>query len=222
MRELNLDTQKQNFWTEAIVKEKTVRLDWLVKHEKNTYDELKQSVCSENYEAEAQPKDIKPANPSRRFGNCPPDSKNFLQEISCIGSSIESTSSELIGKNVDKFDKNDERFPKKGQSSRAEVIDVTRDEDEEIAQISEMKPVDKNTRKLLYDGFSKEGKGRYQYLQSRTINAKPEEKYDYPHISQWEYGWKQDEQVTLKPPKHGRSRVVRDTFFRTRGVFGPQ
>jgi len=85
-----------------------------------------------------------------------------------------------------------------------------------------MRPVDASTRKLLFDGFSKEGKGRYQYLKARTETEKPEQKYDFAHVSQWEYGWRQADQVRMKPPKFGRTRVVRDTFMRTRGVFSPE
>ena len=167
MRELNLDTQRQNFWRDAIIKETSVRLDWLSKHEKDTYHELKTQALEANKDANEN-------------------------EIS---------------------DKNSAASQNDSETSKPDF--ETRNDEEKMKQ---MRPVDSNTRRLLYDGFSKEGKGRYQYLQSRTINNKPEQKYDYPHISQWEYGWKQDEQVELRPPMHGRNRVVRDTFFRTRGI----
>ena len=55
MRELNLVTERQNFWTEAIVKEKTVRLNWLSKHDKNAYNELK-IQAAENRQEIKEPK----------------------------------------------------------------------------------------------------------------------------------------------------------------------
>lgn len=241
MRELNLDTQRQNFWTEAIVKEKTVRLDWLTKHDRDTYTDLKNQVLSEfptDTNTNCAPKKSTGATVGRRRANIPTDSKNFLQEISCIGSSIEGVSSEAIGVGSATAGQNfgEERFARENKLDNRKLNltvtipthdDRVRDILEGEAPIkeptpeqglSEMRAVDPATRKLLYEGFSKEGKGRYEYLQTRTITKKPEEKYDYPHISQWEYGWRQDEQVELRPPKHGRSRVVRDTFYRTRGV----
>ena len=51
MRELNLDTQRQNFWRDAIIKETSVRLDWLSKHEKDTYHELKTQALEANKDA---------------------------------------------------------------------------------------------------------------------------------------------------------------------------
>lgn len=74
------------------------------------------------------------------------------------------------------------------------------------------------TNSLLYDGFTKEGKGRYQYLHARTYK-KPEQKYDYPLTSSWEYGWRLGDVVKeFRAPQFGRSRIVRDTFFRRNGI----
>ena len=247
MRELNLDTQRQNFWTEAIIKEKTVRLDWLTKYERQTYDSLKKQVIN-NLEESQDETPVAPKNPSsnsktagRRKANVPKGCQNFLQEVSTIGSSIEGTSSDVIGQRAMEIPNNEQRHVKsnfnndklnmtlvvptsddhlQGPNEASEEQNSNQEQEQDLVNV--MKPVESSTRKMLYDGFSKEGKGRYQYLQKRTIENKPEQKYDYPHISQWEYGWKQDEQVELRPPRHGRSRVVKDTFFRTRGVFGPQ
>lgn len=71
---------------------------------------------------------------------------------------------------------------------------------------------------MLYNGFTKEGRGRYQYLQARTFK-KPEEKYEYPLTTSWEYGWRLDDVVKeFRAPQFGRSRIVRDTFFRRNGI----
>ncbi|KAL1780753.1 filamin-B isoform 4 [Sigmodon hispidus] len=54
------------------------------------------------------------------------------------------------------------------------------------------------TRKLLFQGISHEGQGRALYLkeQNRLI---PEEKYKYPIVSSWEYGWHVGKTITFLP-----------------------
>lgn len=52
-----------------------------------------------------------------------------------------------------------------------------------------MRPVTPNTKDTLYKGFSKEGKGRQLYLQRRVLKG-PDEKFDYPILSSWDYGWR--------------------------------
>ena len=68
------------------------------------------------------------------------------------------------------------------------------------------------TKDKLYDGFTKEEKGRYQYLKERK-NVIPEQKYSFPILSSWEYGWKLDEQFKLQRPKHARTRMIQDSFY---------
>ena len=85
-----------------------------------------------------------------------------------------------------------------------------------------MYPVkDDETKSLLYDGFTKEGKGRYQYLRRRYQTAIPEEKYQFPLLSSWEYGWRLGDVINkdeIKKPDHGRTRIVNDTFYSRCGV----
>lgn len=83
----------------------------------------------------------------------------------------------------------------------------------------DMNPVDGPTKDKLYEGLSKEGKGRYSYLQTRK-DLSPEEKYNLPLVSSWEYGWRLNDVIkieALKNPIHGRSRVIHDTFYRRNG-----
>ncbi|XP_075711224.1 protein SPMIP1 isoform X2 [Rhinoderma darwinii] len=54
---------------------------------------------------------------------------------------------------------------------------------------SQMKPVSPGTRSLLYQGTSKEEKGRHRYLKARNILG-PEEKYCFPVTTSWDYGWR--------------------------------
>lgn len=87
------------------------------------------------------------------------------------------------------------------------------------ALLVEMRAVTPAVRKQLYKGFSKEGTGRYAYLQVRKLK-KPEDKYDFPITSSWDYGWRLDDVVKeFHAPKFGRSRIVKDSFYRTNGIF---
>lgn len=85
--------------------------------------------------------------------------------------------------------------------------------------LSDMKPPQPAQVKLLFDGFTKEEKGRYQYMKSRK-SENPEEKYEYPLLSSFEYGWKLKEVApAYKTPSNGRSKIVEDSFYRRNGVF---
>ncbi|XP_072327337.1 protein SPMIP1-like [Scyliorhinus torazame] len=84
--------------------------------------------------------------------------------------------------------------------------------------LSDMRPVTPEVRALLYDGFSKEEKGRYQYLKARTKKG-PSEKYEFAITSAWEYGWKLDDDADYKKPSFGRSAKVETTFYRRNGIF---
>lgn len=85
---------------------------------------------------------------------------------------------------------------------------------------AEMRPVTPNTKTKLYDGFTKEGKGRYQYLSSR-YEKNPEEKFSFPLLSSWEYGWRLGDVIKkeeIKKPVNGRTRIVADTFYTRTGI----
>ncbi|XP_075241911.1 protein SPMIP1-like [Convolutriloba macropyga] len=81
----------------------------------------------------------------------------------------------------------------------------------------EMYPVTPATHAQLYDGFSKEGKGRSLYLTTRKSKG-PEAKFPYPVTEAQEVGWRMEERETFGKPKHGRSQTIR-TFYRENGVF---
>ena len=90
----------------------------------------------------------------------------------------------------------------------------------DTAKIVEMRPVSARTRNLLYKGFSALGEGRYAYLQERK-QKKPEMKYDFPITSGWEYGWNITDTMkrsSTKAAEFGRTRIVRDSFYRRNGV----
>lgn len=109
--------------------------------------------------------------------------------------------------------------PRKSGLSRL-VNEVSNENLNDSIRVSEMRPVTPITRKLLYKGFSAVGEGRYQYLQRRK-QKKPEQKYEFPITSGWEYGWKIANSMknsTTRPAEFGRTRIVKDSFYRTNGV----
>jgi len=96
------------------------------------------------------------------------------------------------------------------------------DDGERILQqlTAEMRPPSPRTKETLYEGFTKEGKGRYQYLGARN-RRKPEDKYSFPVLSSWDYGWRLGEVIRkdeIKKPAFGRTRIVSDTFYTRTGI----
>lgn len=88
------------------------------------------------------------------------------------------------------------------------------------ALLVEMRPASTRTKMILYKGFSQIGEGRYAYLQKRN-QKNPEEKFEFPITSSWEYGWRLGDTITIddmKTPKHGRTRIVKDSFYRPNGI----
>uniref|UniRef100_A0A8C5QYW7 Sperm microtubule inner protein 1 C-terminal domain-containing protein n=1 Tax=Leptobrachium leishanense TaxID=445787 RepID=A0A8C5QYW7_9ANUR len=84
------------------------------------------------------------------------------------------------------------------------LVTVSYEEDQEpvdLQNLGEMRPPTSHTSQLLYDGFSKEGKGRSMYLKRRKQFA-PEEKYPHPVLSSWDYGWRLGNSVR-GPLAHG-------------------
>ncbi|KAM3849781.1 protein SPMIP1-like [Diretmus argenteus] len=82
-----------------------------------------------------------------------------------------------------------------------------------------MRPVSPQTREALYQASSHHGKGRSLYLQRRG-QKRPEEKFDFPLLSSWEYGWRLgDYSLDYRSPASGRSSVVKNTFYARNGIF---
>jgi len=103
-----------------------------------------------------------------------------------------------------------------------------REEDETLRQIveqarakqtlEEMRAVDDKGKTSLYEGFSREGKGRYRYLRERHTLS-PETKFTFPMVSSWEYGWKIGEEMpAYGRPRHARTAMIKDSFYTRNGV----
>ncbi|XP_048347820.1 protein ATP6V1FNB [Sphaerodactylus townsendi] len=85
--------------------------------------------------------------------------------------------------------------------------------------LPDMRAPDLEATQLLYQGISHEGKGRKRYLRERNAQS-PEEKFRYPVLSSWEYGWRLGDVVKdIRTPIHGKSRIVKDTFYFRNGIF---
>lgn len=178
-RELNMDTQRQNFWKEAIKKEAYVRLAW---HEKYSNEFSRDGGEERKLHRRKKMTEMVPKPPTRSL---------TLPVI---------------------------KYPKKKPNLAAINMVAARNSQDPNALLVEMRAVTPGIRDLLYHGFTKEGKGRYQYLQTRKLK-RPEDKYEYPLTTSWEYGWRLgDVQKEFHAPKFGRSRIVRDTFFRRTGI----
>uniref|UniRef100_A0A667XEK4 Si:ch211-193l2.10 n=1 Tax=Myripristis murdjan TaxID=586833 RepID=A0A667XEK4_9TELE len=75
-----------------------------------------------------------------------------------------------------------------------------------------MRPVSPQTRQTLYRASSRQGRGRSLYLHRRG-QKRPEEKFDFPLLLSWEYGWRLGEEGSSALP------VVKNTFYSRNGVF---
>ena len=80
--------------------------------------------------------------------------------------------------------------------------------------------VDPQTLTDFYTGSSRDnrsqryGLGRLGYLHERNKLA-PEEKFTYPLLSSWSYGWEVAEEMghTRYRPKHGRKAQLHESFY---------
>jgi hypothetical protein len=94
-------------------------------------------------------------------------------------------------------------------------IDLEHDPNE----FKDMLPVKKEHIDVLFDGYSKEEKGRYKYLNLRK-RIPLEERYQYPVTNSMAYGWKLGEAgQQFKAPTYARNKIVEESFYRRNGAF---
>ncbi|XP_053075148.1 protein ATP6V1FNB [Acinonyx jubatus] len=85
----------------------------------------------------------------------------------------------------------------------------------------EMRQVPPSTLQLFFQGLSHDGQGRALYLRERH-RQKPEEKFLYPILSSWEYGWHMGDTGAMKDtraPTYARRQPITKTFYIKSGVF---
>lgn len=102
------------------------------------------------------------------------------------------------------------------REERARLAEIA-EEAKKFETTEEMRPPPAAVKEALYEGFTKEEKGRYRYLNSRKETI-PETKYHFPITSSWVYGWKLDDEFKLHRPEHARTRLIQDSFFTRNNV----
>ncbi|KAJ8941143.1 hypothetical protein NQ318_004263 [Aromia moschata] len=79
-----------------------------------------------------------------------------------------------------------------------------------------MRPVDPSVTRLIYTGLNKDG--RLNYLTER-MKMLPEDRYFFTECTSFEYGWKMwNHAKTVKKTGFGRQQVIKESFYRRRGV----
>jgi len=190
------DLSRQRYLVESYNKERDTRLRWYF----NTY-KAKQADTQANKQYEVMLRKLQAA--------CPKPTEELRQ----LKMKKESQ------RNLEEFDGNHTvKLPMITDSSGSDPCERSeRDSLTSRPLLSrDMKPVDETTLARIYEGSSREGKGRYGYLRTRH-SLRPELKYEYPIVSSWEYGWRLDDVIRvddMKNPEFGRSRIVADTFYR--------
>ena len=105
--------------------------------------------------------------------------------------------------------------PKNSSNVLPIKIDLKNDSNEN----NDMYPVKQELKDVLFDGFSKEEKGRYQYLNLRK-EIPLEHRYQYPVSNAMEYGWKLGETgQKFQAPTYAKGKIVEESFYRRNGVF---
>jgi len=69
------------------------------------------------------------------------------------------------------------------RDERARAVQIA-EEAKRFQTTEEMRPPPANVKEGLYEGFTKEEKGRYRYLKTRKLDI-PEKKYHFPALSSW-------------------------------------
>ena len=106
--------------------------------------------------------------------------------------------------------------PPKPSENLSQSLNIS---DNHSDEYHDMYPVSQNLKDVLFDGFSKEEKGRYRYLNLRK-EIPLEERYEFPVSNSMAYGWKLGETgQQFKAPTYARGKIVEESFYRRNGVF---
>jgi len=195
------DLSRQRYLVESYNKERDTRLRWYF----NTY-KTQQGDIQANKQYEVMLRKLQAA--------CPKPTEELRQL------KLKKESQRNLGEHEDE-DSHRERSVKLPMITEGTVTDpcerTERRSPRTLPPLArDMKPVDDVTLGRIYEGSSREGKGRYGYLKTRN-SLRPEVKYQFPIVSSWEYGWRLEDVIKveeMKNPEFGRSRIVADTFYR--------
>ena len=187
-----MDTQLQNFWKESINKEAALRFSWHLRF-------------SRRFKEGAE----RPASATTAAAKIPDAKKKKAAKHSSVpnGNTVAERIRRLECEKLREDEKSNgekKRAPEDPQSDGALAM-------------RDMRPPTSVTRRLLYNGISAHGEGRYAYLRKRRTLT-PEEKYAFPILSSCQYGWKIRDFEQTKSSPHARVCVIKDSFYRNSGI----
>ncbi|XP_003384980.1 PREDICTED: uncharacterized protein LOC100642006 [Amphimedon queenslandica] len=187
---VTMDTQQQNFWLENIQKEAAIRFAWQLRYSKT----FGRAVAG----SPQQQKDKKKEQEKKKKKE--PVSGGIRSNLSA---------------QIHRLQEDDDKESLLDAAAKGFGSPTS---NKQSLPIRDMRPPSVNTKKLLYNGISAHGEGRYAYLKRRS-NLPPEMKYEYPVLSSNLHGWKIIEYA--KEPQrspYGRTCIIRDTFYRNSGI----
>ena len=195
------DICRQRYLEEIFNKERDKRLNWYFK----TAKERSQNGDQRSKQIEVMSRKLEAA--------CPKPTEELIRLR-------EKRRNAALAASVDKTVADDTKLPDISRSQdRVAAVKATTS-DVPYLPLVDMNRADTPTKQKLYDGLSKEGKGRHAYLASRH-KLDPDNKFNFPLLSSWEYGWRLSDVIRvedLKNPTHGRSRIIAETFYRNNGL----
>ena len=195
-----MDTQLQNFWKESINKEAALRFSWHLRYSRQFSNSERKVTKS----ASAGTKSRQPDGKKRAIRHSSvPNGNTVAERIRRLENDKQRRDATTEKKEKAKSAVNDPRLT---QSDGARPI-----------SLRDMRPPTTGTRRLLYNGISAHGDGRYAYLKKRKTLT-PEEKYDFPILSSCQYGWKIRDFGQAKSSPHARVCVIKDSFYRNSGI----
>lgn len=139
----------------------------------------------------------------RQFGK-----KSFDPKPKKIGLNLNTTISEKI-KRMER-----ERKPLRSAAAKRESTGQVKCDGS--IPLRDMRPPSPSAQSVLYNGISAHGEGRYAYLKKRKTLT-PVQKYEFPLLSSYQYGWKIMEYANPKPSPHARV-YIDSLFYRKRGI----
>ncbi|KAM9592953.1 protein SPMIP1 [Trichechus inunguis] len=203
MREL-LTTQSQACWKEHIQREATARAIWKLNY---GHKYLKDGRVPRKQPQQVQPSSASWASPVP--ATCSPNRKE-VRVAWPETKGVQNQPSRTVG---------GQGPPPKTDRAREVQGAAQGPAGQTRAGGLEMQPAPASTLQLLFQGVSHDGEGRAMYLRER-YRQKPQEKFQYPILSSWEYGWHmEDAMKDTKAPIYAKSQPITKIFYLKGGVF---
>ncbi|KAG3279436.1 protein SPMIP1 [Ictidomys tridecemlineatus] len=203
MREVSF-SQNQACWKEHIQKETAARVAWNIHYG--------HKFLKEGTRAKKQPKQA-PFRSTPVAGQVPASSSLVSKEVK-VGhpqvQGVQNQLSSLVGVQVPPPSSIRIR---KARGATQGPAGHSRPEN------SVMRQAPSSTLKLLFKGVSQSGEGRARYLQERYRQL-PEEKFRYPILSSWEYGWHVgDAMKNFTTSPYAKTQTIAKTFYLKSSIF---